>query len=130
MLNNVFIPQLSVDQYAGTMARWFGLSDTQIAAIFPNISNFNNRYIDFLAAPAVLANPQSFPRPGLDARLRNEKAPAARLFSPAQPRASFPPVTPWRPRHDENGGRRFPEFVGRLEYFARHLKPLSPPTSR
>ncbi|MBK8838375.1 MAG: DUF1501 domain-containing protein [Hyphomonadaceae bacterium] len=53
MLNNVFIPQLSVDQYAGTMARWFGLSDTQIAAIFPNISNFNNRYIDFLAAPAV-----------------------------------------------------------------------------
>ena len=53
MANNVLIPQMSVDQYAGTMGRWFGLTDTQIASIFPNIPNFTNRYIDFLAAPVA-----------------------------------------------------------------------------
>jgi uncharacterized protein (DUF1501 family) len=50
MYDNVFIPQMSVDQYAGTMARWFGLSDTQVAGIFPNIPNFSTRYLDFLSA--------------------------------------------------------------------------------
>jgi uncharacterized protein (DUF1501 family) len=51
MLNNIMIPQMSVDQYAGTMGRWFGLSDTQVASIFPNLPNFSNRYYDFLSAP-------------------------------------------------------------------------------
>ncbi|MDP3494117.1 MAG: DUF1501 domain-containing protein [Hyphomonadaceae bacterium] len=53
MLSNVLIPQMSVDQYAGTMGRWFGLSDSQVASIFPNIPNFTNRYLDFLAAPVA-----------------------------------------------------------------------------
>jgi len=53
MQNNVLIPQMSVDQYAGTMGRWFGLNDGQIASIFPNIPNFTNRYLDFLAAPVA-----------------------------------------------------------------------------
>ncbi len=53
MSGNVLIPQMSVDQYAGTMARWFGLNDSQIASIFPNIPNFTNRYYDFLAAPVA-----------------------------------------------------------------------------
>lgn len=53
MSGNVFIPQMSVDQYAGTMGRWFGLNDGQIASIFPNIPNFTNRYFDFLAAPVA-----------------------------------------------------------------------------
>ncbi len=51
MANNVLVPQMSVDQFGGTMGRWFGLSDSQIASVFPNIPNFNNRYLDFLAAP-------------------------------------------------------------------------------
>lgn len=34
------IPKLSVDQYAGTLARWFGVSDAQVGEIFPNIANF------------------------------------------------------------------------------------------
>lgn len=53
MSENVFIPQMSVDQYAGTLGRWFGLSDTQIAGIFPHIPNFTNRYFDFLPAATV-----------------------------------------------------------------------------
>lgn len=54
MSGNIMIPSMSVDQYAGTMARWFGLSDAQVAAIFPNIPNFTNRYVDFLPAPMVV----------------------------------------------------------------------------
>ena len=49
-LKIVFVPTMSTDQYGGTIARWFGLSDTQIASIFPNIPNFTNRYYDFLNA--------------------------------------------------------------------------------
>jgi uncharacterized protein (DUF1501 family) len=35
-----FIPQISVDQYAGTLAKWFGLSGTEIDTVFPNLKNF------------------------------------------------------------------------------------------
>ena len=34
------IPTTSVEQYAGTLARWFGLSDSQIKEVFPNFANF------------------------------------------------------------------------------------------
>jgi uncharacterized protein (DUF1501 family) len=36
------IPTTSVEQYAGTLARWFGLSDGQIRTIFPNFGNFGS----------------------------------------------------------------------------------------
>ncbi len=43
------IPTTSVDQYAGTLARWFGLSDGQIKTIFPNFANFGTSpYLGFL----------------------------------------------------------------------------------
>jgi uncharacterized protein (DUF1501 family) len=43
------IPTTSVDQYAGTLAQWFGLSDGQIKTIFPNFSNFGTSpYLGFL----------------------------------------------------------------------------------
>jgi len=43
------IPTTSVDQYAGTLARWFGLSDSQIAQIFPNFVNFGSSpYLGFM----------------------------------------------------------------------------------
>jgi uncharacterized protein (DUF1501 family) len=34
------IPTTSVEQYAGTLARWFGLSDGQVKTVFPNFVNF------------------------------------------------------------------------------------------
>jgi uncharacterized protein (DUF1501 family) len=43
------IPTTSVDQYAGTLARWFGLSDGQVRQVFPNLGNFgSNPYLGFL----------------------------------------------------------------------------------
>ncbi len=43
------IPTTSVDQYAGTLARWFGLSDGQIRQVFPNFGNFGTSpYLGFL----------------------------------------------------------------------------------
>lgn len=43
------IPTTSVEQYAGTLARWFGLSDGQVRTVFPNFGNFgSNPYLSFL----------------------------------------------------------------------------------
>jgi uncharacterized protein (DUF1501 family) len=43
------IPTTSVDQYAGTLARWFGLSDSQIRQVLPNFGNFGSSpYLGFL----------------------------------------------------------------------------------
>lgn len=50
MAGNVLVPTLSVDQYAATLGRWFGVSDTAIGSIFPNLGNFSLRYPDFLTA--------------------------------------------------------------------------------
>jgi uncharacterized protein (DUF1501 family) len=53
MSGNILIPTTSVDQYAGSLARWFGLSDSQIAGIFPNIPNFSSRYLDLFSDVAA-----------------------------------------------------------------------------
>jgi uncharacterized protein (DUF1501 family) len=43
------IPTTAVDQYAGTLAQWFGLSDSQIRQVFPNFANFgSNPYLGFM----------------------------------------------------------------------------------
>ena len=39
--NGALLPERSVDQLGATLGRWFGLSDTQIADIFPNLANFD-----------------------------------------------------------------------------------------
>lgn len=45
------IPTTSVDQYAGTLARWFGLSDGQIRTVFPNFANFGSSpYLGFMGS--------------------------------------------------------------------------------
>jgi uncharacterized protein (DUF1501 family) len=44
-----WIPTTSVDQYAATLARWFGLADADQASVFPNIGNFANSNLGFMA---------------------------------------------------------------------------------
>ncbi|HET7792784.1 MAG TPA: DUF1501 domain-containing protein, partial [Rhizobacter sp.] len=37
-----FLPGVSVDQIGGTLGKWFGLSDTQLDTVFPNLRNFGS----------------------------------------------------------------------------------------
>lgn len=39
-----WIPTTSVDQYAATMARWFGLNANELAAVLPNLTRFPGSY--------------------------------------------------------------------------------------
>ncbi len=50
--NGAMLPGSSVDQLGATLGRWFGLTDTEIAAIFPNLANFNAgvRNLGFMTA--------------------------------------------------------------------------------
>ncbi|MBO9715092.1 DUF1501 domain-containing protein [Sphingomonas sp.] len=42
------LPSTSIDQYAATLARWFGVPDGEMAHILPNIGNFDGRYLGFV----------------------------------------------------------------------------------
>jgi uncharacterized protein (DUF1501 family) len=48
------IPVTSVDQYAATMARWFGLTEGQLNDVFPNLTNFGTaRDLGFMNSMVV-----------------------------------------------------------------------------
>ena len=47
------LPTTSVDQYAGTLARWFGVPDEQLDGILPNLKNFG------VTAPSGIAYPRN-----------------------------------------------------------------------
>jgi len=49
--NGAMLPEVSVDQYAATMGRWFGISDAQLLDLFPNLANFDAgvRNLGFMA---------------------------------------------------------------------------------
>ncbi|MBV6424364.1 MAG: hypothetical protein NAOJABEB_02174 [Steroidobacteraceae bacterium] len=44
-----FIPTTSSDQYAATLARWFGVTDADLSLIAPSIDNFAQRDLGFMA---------------------------------------------------------------------------------
>jgi uncharacterized protein (DUF1501 family) len=46
--NGRWIPTTSVDEYGATLARWFGVSDTNMSVAFPNIGRFAKPNLGFL----------------------------------------------------------------------------------
>ena len=44
------LPTTSVDQYAATLARWFGVSDSDMRLVLPNIVNFGTSNVGFMGA--------------------------------------------------------------------------------
>ena len=42
------IPSVSADQYAATLARWFGIADADLVRVAPHIGNFAERDLGFL----------------------------------------------------------------------------------
>jgi uncharacterized protein (DUF1501 family) len=50
-LQGRWIPSTSVDQYAATLLRWWGLSESQLDLALPNLRNFGSaRNLGFLRA--------------------------------------------------------------------------------
>jgi uncharacterized protein (DUF1501 family) len=43
-----WIPSTAVDQYAATLARWFGVTETDLLTVFPNLSRFATSDLGFL----------------------------------------------------------------------------------
>ena len=46
--NGRWIPSTAVDQYAATLASWFGVQATDLPSIFPNLANFPTSNLGFL----------------------------------------------------------------------------------
>ena len=44
-----WIPTASVEQYAATLASWYGVSGADIPLVFPNIGRFPTRNLGFMA---------------------------------------------------------------------------------
>ncbi len=44
-----FIPTTAVDQYASTLALWYGLAPADVPAVFPNIARFETADLGFMA---------------------------------------------------------------------------------
>ena len=44
-----WIPTTSVDQFAATMAKWFGVDSTMMPTVFPNLGRFNTPNLGFMA---------------------------------------------------------------------------------
>ena len=48
--NGRLLPGISVDQYAATLGRWFGVSDVELDDVLPNLRNFTTRDLGFMTA--------------------------------------------------------------------------------
>ncbi|HLZ53950.1 MAG TPA: hypothetical protein VKS19_05675, partial [Verrucomicrobiae bacterium] len=43
-----WIPTTAIDQYFATLATWFGVDNSNLATVFPNIGNFASSNLGFI----------------------------------------------------------------------------------
>jgi uncharacterized protein (DUF1501 family) len=43
-----WIPTVSVDEYSATLAKWFGVSQSNLSTVFPNLGRFANPDLGFM----------------------------------------------------------------------------------
>ena len=48
MAGGAFVPTTSVDQYAATLGAWFGVGNSDLNTIFPNLRNFSSANLGFV----------------------------------------------------------------------------------
>jgi uncharacterized protein (DUF1501 family) len=48
MVGSAFVPTTSVDQYAATLGSWFGVGNSDLDTIFPNLRNFSSANLGFV----------------------------------------------------------------------------------
>jgi|TARA_B110000483_G_scaffold70401_3_gene87912 uncharacterized protein (DUF1501 family) len=46
--NGRLIPNVSVEQYAATLGKWYGLTDTELTSVFPSLVNFAQKDLGFM----------------------------------------------------------------------------------
>jgi uncharacterized protein (DUF1501 family) len=44
-----WIPSTAIDQYSATLATWFGVTNTDLATVFPNLSRFSSPNLGFMS---------------------------------------------------------------------------------
>ena len=44
------IPTTSIEQYGATLARWFGIGETELSTIFPHLNRFSSTNLNFMAS--------------------------------------------------------------------------------
>ncbi len=45
---NILLPSTSLDQYGATLAKWMGINDADLSAVFLNLDNFSTRDLGFM----------------------------------------------------------------------------------
>jgi hypothetical protein len=43
-----WIPSTSVDEYAATLARWFGVAESDMGVVLPNLGRFRSQDLGFM----------------------------------------------------------------------------------
>lgn len=51
--NGRTIPQVSVEQYAATLGKWFGLNNSELLSALPALANFTEKDLGFMSAPTA-----------------------------------------------------------------------------
>ena len=49
-MNGRLVLRYLVEQYAAALGRWFGLSDSSLLQVLPNLRNFDARALTFMKA--------------------------------------------------------------------------------